>query len=194
MDIFSTFLKFIRLVFPYSLLDSKKIDRNKLEEIEEYLNIERPKHIENNSTILTRQFAQKKIPILNNLSVNELDDLIDKKESDMDGIFNVVWAKGGALIGFGYIEYNSEEGKYLYKKNGNPTTALIVGLIMIFSLFLYISFFLSNYQITDIVKFIIHITLVFLFVTISTSILSFYTNCKNAYKELQKDKYRHIFE
>ena len=141
MDIFSTFLKFIRLVFPYSLLDSKKIDRNKLEEIEEYLNIERPKHIENNSTILTRQFAQKKIPILNNLSVNELDDLIE-----------------------------------------------------IFSLFLYIAFFLSNYQITDIVKFIIHITLVFLFVTISISILSFYTNCKNAYKELQKDKYRHIFE
>ncbi|OSI12040.1 hypothetical protein [Neisseria canis] len=64
---------------------------------------------------LNRQLEQKKIPYFKELSVEELDFLMERKIG-LDGILDVVFAKGGMVRGLGAIKWNADDKKYDKKK------------------------------------------------------------------------------
>lgn len=64
---------------------------------------------------LNRQLEQKKIPYFKELSAEELDFLMERKIG-LDGILDVVFAKGGMVRGLGAIKWNADDKKYDKKK------------------------------------------------------------------------------
>ena len=84
---------------------------DELDKIQEYLEKIRPLQIKNNKPNLIRQVEQKKIPYLRDLSIDELDFLLDAR-IDLNGLLAVIYAKGGMLSAFGSITWDKTNQKY----------------------------------------------------------------------------------
>ena len=84
---------------------------DELDKIQEYLEKIRPLQIKNDKPNLIRQVEQKKIPYLRNLSIDELDFLLDAR-IDLNGLLAVIYAKGGMLSAFGSITWDKTNQKY----------------------------------------------------------------------------------
>ena len=84
---------------------------DELDKIQEYLEKIRPLQIKNNKPNLIRQVEQKKIPYLRDLSIDELDFLLEAR-IDLNGLLAVIYAKGGMLSAFGSITWDKTNKKY----------------------------------------------------------------------------------
>lgn len=99
-----------RNIYKY-LIGEIDLTPDDLEKIQEYLEKIRPLQIKNNKPYLIRQIEQKKIPYLRDLSVDELDYLLESK-IDLNGLLAVIYAKGGMLSAFGSINWDKVNKKY----------------------------------------------------------------------------------
>ena len=84
---------------------------DELDKIQEYLEKIRPLQIKNDKPNLIRQVEQKKIPYLRDLSIDELDFLLEAR-IDLNGLLAVIYAKGGMLSAFGSITWDKTNQKY----------------------------------------------------------------------------------
>ena len=99
-----------RNIYKY-LIGDIDLTPDELDKIQEYLEKIRPLQIKNNKPHLIRQIEQKKIPYLRDLSVDELDYLLESK-IDLNGLLAVIYAKGGMLSAFGSISWDKVNKKY----------------------------------------------------------------------------------
>ncbi len=84
---------------------------DELDKIQEYIEKIRPLQFSEHKSNLIRQIEQRKIPYLRDLSVDELDFLLDSN-IDLNGLLAVIYAKGGMLSAFGSISWDKVNKKY----------------------------------------------------------------------------------
>ena len=84
---------------------------DELDKIQEYIEKIRPLQFSEHKSNLIRQIEQRKIPYLRDLSVDELDCLLELN-IDLNGLLAVIYAKGGMLSAFGSIGWNQNNKKY----------------------------------------------------------------------------------
>ena len=84
---------------------------DELDKSQEYIEKIRPLQFSEHKSNLIRQIEQRKIPYLRDLSVDELDCLLESN-IDLNGLLAVIYAKGGMLSAFGSISWNQNNKKY----------------------------------------------------------------------------------
>ena len=90
-------------------------DMEELEIIKLYIERTRPEMMANGASNILRQIEQMKIPYFRDLTVEELDFLLDKEVS-LHGILDVVMAKGGLSRGLAAIVWNENRKRYEERK------------------------------------------------------------------------------
>lgn len=93
------------------LIGEIELTPDELDKIQEYLEKIRPLQFSEHKSNLIRQIEQRKIPYLRDLSVDELDFLLDSN-IDLNGLLAVIYAKGGMLSAFGSISWDKVNKKY----------------------------------------------------------------------------------
>ena len=94
------------------LIGEIELTPDELDKIQEYLEKIRPLQFSEHKSNLIRQIEQRKIPYLRDLSVDELDFLLDSN-IDLNGLLAVIYAKGGMLSAFGSISWDKVNKKYI---------------------------------------------------------------------------------
>ncbi|MDO4643106.1 MAG: hypothetical protein Q4A74_04635 [Cardiobacteriaceae bacterium] len=137
----------LRRIFSVEIYATKK----ELSQIQYFIEIVRPKKIDEGAALLLRQLEQRKIPYLKEISVEELDWLLDKGV-DLEGILDIVLAKGGKAKGLASIKWNGKEKGY--KEESKRTLYIkcfVISLLismMIYVIYNYIEFnvFAGDYK------------------------------------------------
>ena len=93
------------------LIGEIELTPDELDKIQEYLEKIRPLQFSEHKSNLIRQIEQRKIPYLRDLSIDELDFLLDSN-IDLNGLLAVIYAKGGMLSAFGSISWDKVNKKY----------------------------------------------------------------------------------
>ena len=93
------------------LIGEIELTPDELDKIQEYLEKIRPLQFSEHKSNLIRQIEQRKIPYLRDLSIAELDFLLDSN-IDLNGLLAVIYAKGGMLSAFGSISWDKVNKKY----------------------------------------------------------------------------------
>ena len=114
-------------------------DIEELEVIKRYIETTRPEMITNGSSQILRQVEQMKIPYFRDLTVEELDFLLDK-EVGLHGILDVVMAKGGLSRGLAAITWNENRKYYEERKKRAGEEAIIFISISIIPAVFYLSY------------------------------------------------------
>lgn len=199
MDAIDNFLNaIIKLVRPlFSRKGLKKYlngilepDVEELKLIGNYIEVVRPKMIANGSSIILRQIEQMKIPYLRDITVYELDFLIDSN-IDLHGIFDVIIAKGGFNRDLAAIVWN--ESKKHYEERKVPFMEKIIIPLGIASIpvLAYFLYYLEYSKISNMYIFFILYLLYYVFILIPLSSGSF--NINDAKKRLLAGNNRVIF-
>ena len=111
-------------------------DIEELEVIKRYIETTRPEMITNGSSHILRQVEQMKIPYFRDLTVEELDFLLDK-EVGLHGILDVVMAKGGLSRGLASIVWNENRKHYEERKKITGEEAVIFFFIAFIPMIAY---------------------------------------------------------
>lgn len=127
---------------------------DELDKIQEYLEKIRPLQIKNNKPNLIRQVEQKKIPYLRDLSIDELDFLLDAR-IDLNGLLAVIYAKGGMLSAFGSITWDKTNKKYnkinIWIRLFTTLFATIVCFVIPFMIYIAIVIAFSEFELIQLV-------------------------------------------
>lgn len=127
---------------------------DELDKIQEYLEKIRPLQIKNNKPNLIRQVEQKKIPYLRDLSIDELDFLLDAR-IDLNGLLTVIYAKGGMLSAFGSITWDKTNKKYnkinIWIRLFTTLFATIVCFVIPFMIYIAIVIAFSEFELIRLV-------------------------------------------
>lgn len=127
---------------------------DELDKIQEYLEKIRPLQIKNNKPNLIRQVEQKKIPYLRDLSIDELDFLLEAR-IDLNGLLAVIYAKGGMLSAFGSITWDKTNKKYnkinIWIRLFTTLFATIVCFVIPFMIYIAIVIAFSEFELIQLV-------------------------------------------
>ena len=127
---------------------------DELDKIQEYLEKIRPLQIKNNKPNLIRQVEQKKIPYLRDLSIDELDFLLEAR-IDLNGLLAVIYAKGWMLSAFGSITWDKTNKKYnkinIWIRLFTTLFATIVCFVIPFMIYIAIVIAFSEFELIQLV-------------------------------------------
>ena len=165
-------------------------DIEELEVIKRYIETTRPEMITNGSSHILRQVEQMKIPYFRDLTVYELDFLINSN-IDLHGIFDVIIAKGGFNRDLAAIVWN--ESKKHYEERKVPFMEKIIIPLGIASIpvLAYLLYYLEYSKISNMYIFFILYLLYYVFILIPLSSGPF--NINDAKKRLLAGNNRVIF-
>ena len=142
-----------RNIYKYMIVEID-LTPNELDKIQEYLEKIRPLQIKNNKPNLIRQVEQKKIPYLRDLSIDELDFLLEAR-IDLNGLLAVIYAKGGMLSAFGSITWDKTNKKYnkinIWIRLFTTLFATIVCFVIPFMIYIAIAIAFSEFELIRIV-------------------------------------------
>ena len=142
-----------RNIYKY-LIGDIDLTPDELDKIQEYLEQIRPLQIKNNKPHLIRQIEQKKIPYLRDLSIDELDFLLDAR-IDLNGLLAVIYAKGGMLSAFGSITWDKTNKKYnkinIWIRLFTTLFATIVCFVIPFMIYIAIVIAFSEFELIQLV-------------------------------------------
>lgn len=116
MDFMNNILNLVSFIFSRKsfkkyLSGKLEPDMDELNAIKHFLHTTHPQLMIDNADLMLQQIEQMKIPYLRDLSVDELNFLLDKKV-DLNSILDIVMAKGGLTRGLAAIDWNKDKRCY----------------------------------------------------------------------------------
>lgn len=200
MDFMNNILNLVSFIFSRKsfkkyLSGKLEPDMDELNAIKHFLHTTHPQLMIDNADLMLQQIEQMKIPYLRDLSVDELNFLLDKKV-DLNSILDIVMAKGGLTRGLAAIDWNKDKRCYeqVERITGEERmmTFLIIAIIPIL-LFpvLFEGGFSYSYSIHGVYVFPVFYLLFFVFILIPLMSIPF--NIDLAKKRLKEERNKVIF-